>query len=62
MVNTYADLALTRMLMISAGYEDRDDFDALRTNPALKPACGPCPEIGADPLAAVRTPGEMPSP
>jgi hypothetical protein len=47
-VHTYADMALARMLMISAGYEDCDDIDALRADPALKLACGRCPESGAD--------------
>ena len=32
-VHTYADMALARMLMISAGYEDCDDIDALRADP-----------------------------
>ena len=36
------------MLMIAAGYEDCDDVDALRTDPALKIAVGRCPESGAD--------------
>ena len=36
------------MLMIAAGYEDCDDIDALRTDPALKIACGRCPVTGAD--------------
>jgi hypothetical protein len=47
-VHTYADMALARMLMISAGYEDCDDIDALRADPALKLACGRCPESGTD--------------
>ena len=37
-----------RMLMIAAGYEDCDDVDALRTDPALKIAVGRCPETGAE--------------
>jgi hypothetical protein len=36
------------MLMIAAGYEDCDDVDALRGDPALKIAVGRCPETGAD--------------
>ena len=36
------------MLMIAAGYEDCDDVDALRADPALKIAVGRCPETGAD--------------
>jgi len=41
-------MALARMLMIAAGYEDCDDIDALRADPALKLACGRSPETGAD--------------
>ena len=35
--HSYADMALARML--AAGYEDCDDIDALRRDPALKLAC-----------------------
>jgi hypothetical protein len=41
-------MAQARMLMIAAGYEDCDDVDALRFDPALKIACGRAPETGAD--------------
>jgi hypothetical protein len=46
--HSYAEMALARMLMIAAGYEDCDDIDALRSDPALKIACGRAPETGAD--------------
>jgi hypothetical protein len=46
--HSYAEMARARMLMIAAGYEDCDDVDALRTDPALKIAVGRCPETGAD--------------
>jgi hypothetical protein len=46
--HSYGEMALTRMLMIAAGYEDCDDVDALRTDPALKIAVGRCPVTGAD--------------
>jgi Transposase DDE domain group 1 len=46
--HTYADMALARMMAIAAGYEDCDDLDALRKDPALKIACGRAPETGAD--------------
>ena len=46
--HSYADMARARMLMIAAGYEDCDDVDALRADPALKIAVGRCPESGAD--------------
>lgn len=43
-----ADMALARMVMIAAGYEDCDDIDALRFDPVFKIACGRKPETGAD--------------
>jgi hypothetical protein len=46
--HTYAEMVLARMAAIAAGYEDCDDLDALRTDPAFKIACGRCPETGAD--------------
>jgi hypothetical protein len=46
--HTYADMALARMLAISAGYEDCDDLDVLRSDPAFKVACGRAPESGED--------------
>ena len=46
--HSYAEMVTARMLMIAAGYEDCDDVDALRTDPALKIAVGRCPESGAD--------------
>lgn len=46
--HSYAEMALARMLMIAAGYEDCDDIDALRADPALKIAVGRAPETGAD--------------
>jgi hypothetical protein len=36
------------MMAIAAGYEDCDDLDALRTDPAFKIACGRAPETGLD--------------
>jgi hypothetical protein len=36
-----------RMLLIAAGYEDADDCDALRDDPAFKLAVGRLPETGA---------------
>jgi hypothetical protein len=44
----YADMALARMVMIAAGYEDCDDIDTLRTDPAFKIALGRGPDSGAD--------------
>ena len=37
-----------RMLAIAAGYEDCDDLDQLRFDPAFKIGCGRAPETGAD--------------
>ena len=36
------------MVMIAAGYEDCDDIDTLRTDPAFKIALGRRPDTGAD--------------
>jgi hypothetical protein len=41
-------MAMARMMMIASGYEDCDDIDALRRDPALKIAVGRAPESGAD--------------
>jgi Transposase DDE domain group 1 len=46
--HSFADMAMARMVMIAAGYEDCDDVDALRSDPALKIAIGRAPETGAD--------------
>lgn len=46
--HSYAEMATARMLMIAAGYEDCDDVDVLRADPALKIAVGRCPETGPD--------------
>jgi hypothetical protein len=45
--HTYASMALARMMAIAAGFEDGDDLDALRHDPALKIACDRAPEGGA---------------
>ena len=44
----YSEMALARMVMIAAGYEDCDDIDTLRTDPAFKIALGRSPDTGAD--------------
>ena len=46
--HSYAEMALVRMLMIAAGFEDCDDIDTLRFDPALKIAAGRAPETGAE--------------
>ena len=47
-IHPLADILLARILAIACGYEDADDLDALRTDPAFKLACGRLPESGAD--------------
>ncbi len=46
--HSFADMARARMMAITAGYEDGDDLDDLRRDPALKIACNRAPESGAD--------------
>ena len=47
-LHTYAEMVTARMMAIAAGYEDADDLDALRNDPALMIACGRAPETGRD--------------
>ncbi|MEM8628323.1 MAG: IS1380 family transposase, partial [Pseudomonadota bacterium] len=46
--HTYAEMVTAHMIAIACGYEDCDDLDALKSDPALKIACGRLPETGAD--------------
>ena len=46
--HTLADMIRARVFAISCGYEDADDLDFLRTDPAFKLACGRLPDSGAD--------------
>ena len=46
-VHPLSRILLARILAIACGYEDADDLDTLRTDPALKLACGHLPESGA---------------
>src|SRR4051812_1001662 len=43
------DILRARMLVIACGYEDADDLDHLRTDPAFKLACHRLPDSGGDP-------------
>lgn len=43
-----ADILRARILAIACGYEDADDLDQLRTDPAFKLACGRLPDSGSD--------------
>ena len=47
-VHTYADMIRARLFAIASGYEDCDDLDGLRIDPAFKMACGRKPETGTD--------------
>ena len=46
--HTRADMIRARIHAIACGYEDADDLDFLRTDPAFKLACGRLPDTGAD--------------
>jgi len=46
--HTMRELITQRVMQIACGYEDADDSDALRTDPALKIACGRAPISGDD--------------
>ena len=46
--HTYADMIRARMFAIACGYEDCDDLDVLRFDPAFKLACGRLSETGDD--------------
>ena len=45
-IHSYRAMVTARMMAIAAGYEDADDLDALRHDPALLMACGRAPESG----------------
>ena len=47
-VHSYRAMVTARMMAIAAGYEDADDLDALRHDPALLIACERTPESGHD--------------
>ena len=46
--HTYSEMVTARMLAIAAGYEDCDDLDQLRFDPAFKIGCGRGPETAED--------------
>jgi len=47
-MHTQGDMIGARMFAIACGYEDCDDLDVLRVDPAFKLACGRLPESGRD--------------
>lgn len=46
--HTLADMIRARTMAIACGYEDADDLDFLRKDPAFKLACGRLPDSGVD--------------
>ena len=46
-VHPLPQILLARILAIACGYEDADDLDRLRSDPAFKLACGRLPDSGA---------------
>ncbi len=46
--HSYADMIGARLFAIACGYEDCDDLDVLRFDPAFKLACGRLPKTGRD--------------
>src|SRR6266508_2705413 len=47
-VHSLADMIRARMFAIACGYEDSDDLDHLRADPAFKLACGRLPDTDRD--------------
>ena len=47
-VHLLPDILRARIFAIACGYEDADDLDRLRFDPALKLACGRLPDTGRD--------------
>src|SRR3974390_3200091 len=47
-VHSLVDMFRARMFAICCGYEDADDLDHLRADPAFKLACGRLPDTGRD--------------
>ena len=46
--HSLASIFRARILAIASGYEDADDLDHLRKDPAFKIACGRLPDTGND--------------
>ena len=47
-VHSVVDMFRARMFAICCGYEDADDLDHLRSDPAFKLACGRLPDTGRE--------------
>ena len=46
--HSFSEMVTARLMAIAAGYEDCNDLDTLRNDPAFKIACGRAPQTGAD--------------
>jgi Transposase DDE domain group 1 len=60
--HSYSDMTQARMFAIASGHEDRDDLDVLRSDPALKMACGRAAGVGHrfDVATDALAPGDAP--
>jgi len=47
-VHALSDILRARIFAIACGYEDANDLDRLRSDPAFKPACDHLPVTGLD--------------
>lgn len=47
-LHTFSDILRARIFAIAIGYEDGNDLDRLRNDPAFKLACGRLPQTGID--------------
>ena len=47
-IHRLSDILRARILAIACGWEDADDLDTLRSDPAFKLACGRLPDSGRD--------------
>jgi len=47
-IHSVSDILRAHILAIACGYEDTDDLDVLRTDPAFRMACGRLPDSGDD--------------
>jgi hypothetical protein len=56
-VHPLADILRARIFAIACGWEDADDLDSLRFDPAFKLACGRLPDSGRDLCCSRRCPG-----
>src|SRR3982075_1964330 len=55
------DILRARIFAIACGYEDADDLDRLRFDPAFKLACGRLPDSGRDLCSQIGSTSELQS-